>query len=127
MVLHLHWEESIAVSVWIGQPVQALTRRQGVAICDLTVFELLDVLQEQRWTCQCPAPRAARASLAYTVGSEKICWLKPSTKSITSKYVLALLGAENHAQPVFPFQTVKYDDHILAGKVWDFQRRKKKA
>ena len=120
-------EKSIAVSVWIGQPVQALTRRQGVAIRDLTLFELLDVLQERCWTCQFPAARAPRASLAYTVGSEKICWLRPSTKSITLKYLLALLDAENHAQPVFPFQTVKYYDHILAGKVWDFQRRKKKA
>ena len=79
-------EKSIAVSVWIGQPVQALTRRRGVAICDLTVFELLDVLQEQGWTCQFPAPRTPRASLAYNVGSENICWLEPSTKIITLKY-----------------------------------------
>ena len=96
-------EKSIAVSVWIGQPVQALTRRQGVAIRDLMLFELLDVLQERCWTCQCPAARAPRASLAYTVGSEKICWLRPSTKSITLKYLLALLDAEPTLLPNLVF------------------------
>ena len=80
-------KKTIAVSVWIGQLVQALTRRQGVAIRDLTVLELLHVLQEQRWTCQFPAQRTPRASLAYTVAGEKICWLKPSTKNTSLRHM----------------------------------------
>ena len=52
--------------------------------------------------------RQKRAELTFHVGDEKVYYVKRNQSTLQPLYLLALLRAGGHNQPVAPFSTVKY-------------------
>eukprot|EP00959_Pyramimonas_sp_CCMP1952_P473646 9502080-Pyramimonas_sp.AAC.2 len=65
--------------------------------------------------------RQKRADIAYKPGRDKIIYVKGEDTS--RLYLIALLRAKDHGQPVQPSRTAEYYTWILEGKEWHEQKR----
>ena len=111
-------EARLSVSVWLQQPQPTFSVREGIALEDMSTFELMRKMQAEGWACMLQPFRQKRAELTFHVGDEKVYYVKRNQSTLQPLYLLALLRAGGHNQPVAPFSTVKYYKCILTGQPW---------
>lgn len=113
-------EASIYVTAVLANPRKALTPRSGMAVEDLSAFELMAKLHSEGWTCAVAPPGTRKNNLAYNAlaaKSPKTWYVRTKQTGVQRSYLLALATACNHKQAVLPFMTEKYYKTILAGDV----------
>ena len=120
-------EARLSVSVVLRTPQPTFRVREGIALEDMTTFELLRTLLFEEWACRLQPPRTRRLALAFHVGGEKVFYDKRNQSTLQRLYLLSLLRAEDHQQPVLPFSSVGYYKCILSGRPWAPPPSKQKA
>lgn len=91
----------LVVSSLLGSPRKMLKPRENSSHADASIFELLVMLLRSGWSC-CTWDADARLSLRkkgmrrpadYTLGGDRVWWLKPSQRTLSGFYLRALLSA----------------------------------
>eukprot|EP00969_Alexandrium_andersonii_P034729 1519400-Alexandrium_andersonii.AAC.1 len=97
----------LAASTYLEGGTPALTARPGLALADLTTFELLSMLLASGWSLQAPPPRTRKDTLAYshTAGGDKIVWVRSSQTALQHGYLHALAASHLHGSEVVPFMS----------------------
>jgi len=87
-----------------------LKPRKNVKLAEQETMELIIQLETEGFKFQVRGERVdgKGVAAAYTLGGEKIYWLRNSTKHFSRMYALALLLAPKHKQTVEPFRTAAY-------------------
>ena len=127
-----HWQltpiglASIRIFQHIGSPRPALRPREGVAPKDCSVFELMNILSEDGWSCfvlgsRNRAPEGAPLPVPYIHGdpsSSKTWWVKPHTKTVRKFYLAALVLASRGSlggQAVHHFRGSQWRTRLVTG------------
>ena len=104
-------EQQVVASVWLELTPQRLAPRAGVALQDMTHFELLSRLQTEGWTFEIASRRFGVKAFVHD-GTARNVYVRGNAQVISDAYMLALLTFADHKQPVRAFGTEA--DHLLS-------------
>ena len=98
---------------------KVLNGRVGVAVPDLSTYELLLRLAADGWEENICRRRSEGPNHVYTHGAEQKVWCSlRGAKQVNRHYLIALLLAEQHGKPVPPFQTVAFYKALVEGRAY---------
>ena len=125
---------SFRISTELVEQGLALTPVVGRADEDKHIFELMWAMWTRGWRCfvrSCRAHRKKKMIVAepvlqdYKHGDEKVWWVKDKQETILKTYLLCLLSAEKHHQPVPHFRSSAFYASIMEGRPPPARRKKK--
>ncbi len=110
--------ERFVLGAYLEHQDKGLHARKGLDLKDMTTFELLWTLQDAGWSFSIPAKVSRKVALAFVGEKPRCVYLSRSAETVLHSYLLALLTYKKHKQPVEPFRTDAYYQHIMTGKIW---------
>jgi hypothetical protein len=126
-------------SYLLSEPDIVLDRRRDLPDNDLTLFELLRLMEDGGWVCHVKPKKAKRGRRKKTAGDEvgidpvdfmkglpTVWWLRPDLKSVFREYLLALRRCQEGSikDVVQHFQPKGYYTALLDGVPYAPKRKK---